>query len=59
MFKVTTTHVDGTHHIGTFQTYEQAKTAADEWLGTPCTWQNRFRAIDMYGGVLIIYKKGE
>jgi len=57
MFKVTTTHVDGTHDLGTFKTYEEAKAAADEWLGLPCTWQGKFRAIDMFGGILNISEK--
>jgi hypothetical protein len=54
MFKVYSTHLDGTHELGEFATYAEAKTFSDDWLGKHAHWENQNTAIDLFGGVLKI-----
>ena len=51
---------DGEHVIEeNLKSYEEAKNVADEWLGKPATWLNKFQAVSMYGDKLFIEGKTE
>ena len=56
VYEVTTESMDGVHVLGKFNSLEEAKTFATDWLGKNAEWVNSHKAIDCFGGVLRIEK---